>query len=579
MISCNMISRKIIIHCNGHKYSLYFFCFIKYKLIDKKMKHICGRSHFEHKKGIVTEKTFLPELYPVVSRYDLGTINLYSSYLGSIPITAKIEGSNVYLESIYVTIKNRNVYLKVLDLRENGLNEDAIYDPKQLLTLKPVCINVQENKYKYLLTLICYLRINEIERSEENITKYKKLIDDVQDDDLYDRATLEYPNLFTDVRPSEIKQILQAVTTYNSRVDILFVAKEYLDFLANISNGSIDTVNNQDVLIFISGVPKLDNAYWNGQYMIFGEGDTMFYPLTSIDVIGHELSHGLVQGICDLEYKGHSGALNESYADILGTMLEFYIYNKYPNILGKSDWLIGEDLSIVDPCLRSMSDPNLCQQPCKMHDKYYVNPTSMIDYGGVHINSGIPNYCFYLISQKMDKFKALNLFLECLFKLKPTSDFFSFSSTLQLINHNTEVVEPLTIVELINKKQKPPILKPPIQYPSPISSSSSPYSNTSQFPPYQLPTTPYQLPTTPQFPPYSTTPYQLPTTPYSNTPYLIPYPTTPYYIHNRRPTPVPSSYLNSQYLLSSPSSSPSPRFSVQYSSPIPIQYPESYIYY
>jgi Zn-dependent metalloprotease len=59
--------------------------------------------------------------------------------------------------------------------------------------------------------------------------------------------------------------------------------------------------------------------------MVFGNGDTQFYPLTSIDVIGHELTHGLIQGLPDLEYKAHSGALNESYADIVGTTFEFYI--------------------------------------------------------------------------------------------------------------------------------------------------------------------------------------------------------------------------------------------------------------
>lgn len=511
------------------------------------MKHICGRSHFEHKRSLKKDhNSILPELSSVVSLTDLSTINVYSSYLGLLPIVAKVDHSksNVYLESIYITKRNRHVNLKVLDLKENRLDESLVYDPEQLLRLKPVCINLHENKHKYFVTLYCYLRINEIEKNTENIEKYTKLINElIKDDDLQEKAELEYPELFENTRPSEVKRILQEVTAYNSRVDILFAAREYLEFI-NAMSDDLDTVNDQDTLIFISGVPNLDNAYWNGQYMIFGEGDTMFYPLTSIDVIGHELSHGLVQGICDLEYKGHSGALNESYADILGAMLEFYVYEKYPKLLGKSDWLIGEDLAMTGPCLRSMSDPNLCEQPCKMSDPYYTNPTSMIDYGGVHINSGIPNYCFYLASQKIDKYKALQIFLKCLFKLKPDCDFTFFSNVLQHVTQEKSIIDSLEKVELFTKKQKPrPLPIPTNNIPQPI---PSPYSNSSQYSDQW------------QYPDYLSH-YQFPV------PVQVPFP-------SNYSSPTSNQQWPSQY----PSQCPIPYYTGPFSSPIPIQFPQQF---
>jgi hypothetical protein len=395
----------------------------------------CGKSHFErNKKNKSPFKGILAVISPLPKLEDLSTVELYSSYLGKVSLTAKVIGENVILESIYLTIKKRNIYIKVLDLLENKLNENYLYAPQQLLYLQGVSINKTENLYNYVLTLYCYLMINKLEFNVENIEKYTELINSVITPELTNRITSEYPELLSErltVPLSKIKGLLQKVTSYNSRVDILFTAIEYLEFISSITKGQVETINNQDILIFVSGVPNLDNAYWNGQYMVFGNGDSMFYPLTSIDVIGHELSHGFVQGVCDLEYKGHSGALNESFADIFGTMLEFYVHEKYGSrILGKSNWLIGEELTMSGSCLRNMEDPHACQQPKKMFDKYYVSPTSMIDYGGVHINSGIPNYCFYLTSQQLDKYDVLRLYIECLYKLYRKSDFYTLSNVL-----------------------------------------------------------------------------------------------------------------------------------------------------
>lgn len=416
------------------------------------VQYKCGKHYIERYKK--NQREFSGSVVNNINNlYDIPITKteLYTSYLGKISLFAKCDKNNIYLETIHITKQKRSIIIKIIDLLENSLNDSYVYPVEHLVNLKTVCINRDENLYKYAVTLLCYLRINEMEQSQDNVNKYSKLYNDIVTNDIKNKISINYPELINDtnlVSSKCYKKILQKALEYNSRVDIMFAAVEYLNFINEITNCNIDTINNQNILIFISGVPKLDNAYWNGSYMIFGNGDSLFYPLTSLDVIGHELTHGLLQGICDLEYKGHSGALNESYADIFGTMLEFYVYDKYSTLLGKCDWCIGEDLVIDKNCLRSMQNPHECGQPAKMYDQYYVDPNSMIDYGGVHINSGIPNHCFYLISQNMNKYDALKLFIKCLYKLFKQTNFLTFGETLFDISLNDIVYESLAKVGL-----------------------------------------------------------------------------------------------------------------------------------
>lgn len=151
---------------------------------------------------------------------------------------------------------------------------------------------------------------------------------------------------------------------------------------------------------------KYNNAFWNGQQMAYGDGDgTIFVPLTgSLSVIGHELSHGVVQFSGGLVYRDQSGALNESYADVFGALT---VQFKKRQEAHEADWLIGEGIfgpNIEGDALRSMKapglaydDPVLGKDPQPYHMDLYVNTTS--DNGGVHINSGIPNHAFYLFAQ------------------------------------------------------------------------------------------------------------------------------------------------------------------------------------
>src|SRR5436305_5152026 len=151
-----------------------------------------------------------------------------------------------------------------------------------------------------------------------------------------------------------------------------------------------------------SGI-RLANAMWNGRQMIYGDGDGKLFNrfTSSLDVIGHELTHGVTQFTAGLDYSGQSGALNENISDAFGIMTKQWSLNL---TVRESDWLIGASLlapGINGKGIRSMKepgsaydDPQLGKDPQPGHMRKYVETSE--DNGGVHINSGIPNRAFYL---------------------------------------------------------------------------------------------------------------------------------------------------------------------------------------
>ncbi len=151
-----------------------------------------------------------------------------------------------------------------------------------------------------------------------------------------------------------------------------------------------------------------DNAFWNGEQMVFGDGDgKVFLDFTiPVDVIGHELTHGVTQHTANLEYFGQSGALNESVSDVFGSLIKQYALGQ---TAAEADWLIGAGLlapGVHGTALRSMKapgtaydDPNLGKDPQPATMEHYVHTGR--DNGGVHINSGIPNHAFYLAAKAL----------------------------------------------------------------------------------------------------------------------------------------------------------------------------------
>ncbi|HEV7670299.1 MAG TPA: M4 family metallopeptidase [Thermoanaerobaculia bacterium] len=176
-----------------------------------------------------------------------------------------------------------------------------------------------------------------------------------------------------------------------------------------------------------------NNAFWNGRQMAYGDGDgAIFIRFTkSLDVVGHELTHGVVTHTCNLEYLNESGALNEHFADVFGSLVKQW--NK-KQTAAKADWLIGPDImgpATTAKSLRTFKDEKAYvndhylgtdPQPKHLKDKY--KGTS--DSGGVHINSGIPNHAFYLLARALGGNawdKPGKIWYNALKALSPTSNF------------------------------------------------------------------------------------------------------------------------------------------------------------
>lgn len=174
-----------------------------------------------------------------------------------------------------------------------------------------------------------------------------------------------------------------------------------------------------------------ENAAWIGEYqqMIYGDGGRIFKPLAyGLDVVGHEFTHGVIGSTAGLEYKAQSGALNESFADIFGVLID------------RGNWLIGETVIKSPPfprkMLRSLEDPNMqgafdirnplggVGQPKNVSEYARLPISRRGDNGGVHINSGIPNYAAYLIGTKIGPEKLEQIYYRTLTQyLGPDSEF------------------------------------------------------------------------------------------------------------------------------------------------------------
>jgi len=183
-----------------------------------------------------------------------------------------------------------------------------------------------------------------------------------------------------------------------------------------------------------------ENAFWNGQQMVYGDGDEDLPPdqrifnrfTIAIDVIGHELTHGVTQYTGNLDYANQPGALNESFSDVFGSLVKQY---KLGQAAQDADWIIGQGLftpNVKGVGIRSMKapgtaydDPVLGKDPQPATMQGYVTTTD--DNGGVHINSGIPNHAFYLTAIEIGGFAWIKTgkiwYVTLRDKIKSTSNF------------------------------------------------------------------------------------------------------------------------------------------------------------
>lgn len=225
----------------------------------------------------------------------------------------------------------------------------------------------------------------------------------------YNNNNRSYTNLIkTDISDNDNSWTTSehSLTGNDAALDVHWgVGKTYDYFKTTFNRNSYD---NQGAVLnsYIHVLNSWENAAWTGNEMVYGDGATRFKPLAAFDITAHELGHAICQETANLVYQRESGALNEGLSDIWGAVVE-NIYE--PN---KQSFLIGEDITKVSPYyLRSLSNPNsgLSKQPDTYKGTYWKdasnncipnnNPDSpgYNDACGVHINSGVLNYWFYLL--------------------------------------------------------------------------------------------------------------------------------------------------------------------------------------
>lgn len=209
----------------------------------------------------------------------------------------------------------------------------------------------------------------------------------------------------------------------------------YEFFLEQYGRNSLDNAGMELVSSVHYGV-AFDNAFWDGTQMVYGDGSGRIFVIggltRAIDVIAHELTHGVTEFTAGLIYSKQSGALNESFSDVFGSLVKQHSLNQ---TAAEASWLLGE--GILEPglgkALRSMDHPGTAHsgdtQPGHMDDYKDLpdNNDPRNDNGGVHINSGIPNRAFALAAKALGGYaweKAGRIWFEVLTnRMRPTTQF------------------------------------------------------------------------------------------------------------------------------------------------------------
>jgi Zn-dependent metalloprotease len=205
------------------------------------------------------------------------------------------------------------------------------------------------------------------------------------------------------------------------------------DFYKRVLNRNSLDDNGMALISTVHFGRDYNNAFWNGEQMVYGDGDgEIFIRFTrSLDVVGHELTHGVVTHTSNLEYQGEPGALNEHFADVFGSLVKQW---RRRQTAAKADWLVGPDImgpGVTARALRTLkgekayeNDPILGTDPQPKHLRDLFRGSA--DNGGVHINSGIPNHAFYLAATTLGGNaweKAGQVWYKALKALNSTSDF------------------------------------------------------------------------------------------------------------------------------------------------------------
>jgi Zn-dependent metalloprotease len=178
--------------------------------------------------------------------------------------------------------------------------------------------------------------------------------------------------------------------------DVHWGAEKTYDYFLTVHNRNSYNNAGGKIISYVHYSTNYINASWNGYFMRYGDGGSGYKPLTSLDICGHELAHGVTGNSAGLIYQRESGALNESFSDIFGNSIEEY-YKK-----SSMKWNVGEDINNGSG-LRDMSNPNVFTDPDTYRGTYWMDTDNCIpgntnDNCGVHKNSGVQNFWFYLLA-------------------------------------------------------------------------------------------------------------------------------------------------------------------------------------
>ncbi|KEI91764.1 M4 family metallopeptidase [Clostridium botulinum] len=261
---------------------------------------------------------------------------------------------------------------------------------------------------------------------------------------LYDlKNQVDEYDLYNYLSRPNYKQILMSkselISNYNNNfiadnqvnsVDAYVNTNKTYDYYKNkLNRNSIDN-KGMNINGFVHVGRNYGNAFWYGPYdgMFFGDGDGVYFSslAKSLDVVGHELSHGVTNKESNLKYENESGALNESFSDIMGVAVE-----------GKN-FVLGEDCWVAGGVMRDMENPSRGGQPAHMKD-YKYKPMND-DNGGVHTNSGIINHAAYLVADGIEKTGAKNS-KDIMGKIFYTANCYKWDETTNFAKCRNDVVQ------------------------------------------------------------------------------------------------------------------------------------------
>jgi bacillolysin len=312
-----------------------------------------------------------PELLISKNYLDLKDTNLHLAYKIDIYAIEPLSRAYIYVDAMNGSVINIDPIIKTLNA-----NAATRYSGNRT-------ISTQANNTTFRLRDYDNNRGSGIETYNLNRgTNYSTAVDFNDSDNNWTAA--EYSNTNKD----------------NGALDAHWGAMMTYDYFRNIHSRNSYDDNGAIIRSYVHYASNYDNAFWNGSVMTYGDGSgTNFDILTSLDVAGHEIGHAVCQYTAGLVYQNESGAINEGLSDIWGACIEQYATT------GKQTWLIGEDIErrTGHVSLRSMSNPNAEGQPdtyggTNWYSLVGCSPSAGNDYCGVHRNSGVMNFWFYLLT-------------------------------------------------------------------------------------------------------------------------------------------------------------------------------------